>query len=1025
MDVTTIELRLHANGSLTTVSNGGDILGNERETGARYLRVDLPNSLYGKNHYLEFKKPSGTAVSSAQLEEEVDEDGIHYIQITVGGTLTDEVGRYLMQYVGRDTDESGNNVIIKSSLKALEIEESINAGQTIEESTDDLVAWIKDEMSEMEADLDAATAQAQESARQAQEAADRAEEAASHATSAEEALQTANEAKGIAEDASSSAGQAKTAAEGAQAAAEEAQRQATTVAGGAVSTANEAKQIAQGASNTAGSAVTTANNAVSTANGAVSTANEAKDIAEDIQEEVENLFTNKKGIVNKYGRLSNIKVGTTINFHVKGNANTNAVLKCFVGKNIFNVAGLNVSGDNAQHPACAYGPFVCPTSIKLAYTLPENYKLYIRATNNEAYLSTEGALITEISVVGSGAIALPAAAAHKSIRFFLTHIVEDVETLPTASELSSIAEDCQIEYGEEPTSHVDYILPTELGTIVGAEEKDLTIEATANSIGYALVPINSTAGGAVLANSEESYTASWYSYLASDIANQIIQNKVTNDEQDVKIQSLREDVDALIASSGNEVYAIQFTGSSPTGVRLLSSQGKVFDLANNRNDFESTPLFLEIYEVEENALDSNGDQLYEADGITPLKTHWIHFPNFYVKFTSILNGDNQPVETTFISLNARSGYTPIFKNADGSVPKGFLVGAYRSAWNHNKSYAGPFRGARPMVNRDRNAAYNVAPYIKDDSLGITLQKIHACMPLKAWNAITYLFQVIVGTNNAQDVFRGICSDSLYNPTDAAVASLQPTVASNTVVIPSSNYIVTKSNVGSEITFIVNNATHWETRKVTAKDADTPSAGYTTLTFDGDPVLWTGTCRIGVAAGHLTGITDSISGLFGNISTGGYGASKIFGIENWYGEFWNILEGAAICQTYDSDAAKGINTVYIADGDDYTASQATSYSAFKATDLKLPITNGYYKEAQFEDGYLVPESLGGSSTTYKCDYFYTDARTSEETSWRMFLAGGNSYYGDYVGPFFFYCYDGWTGSYWYYGFRSFVLCQEAD
>ena len=299
------------------------------------------------------------------------------------------------------------------------------------------------------------------------------------------------------------------------------------------------------------------------------------------------------------------------------------------------------------------------------------------------------------------------------------------------------------------------------------------------------------------------------------------------------------------------------------------------------------------------------------------------------------------------------------------------------------------------------------------------------MPLKAWNAITYLFQVIVGTNNAQDVFRGICSDSLYNPTDAAVASLQPAVASNTVVIPSSNYIVTRSNVGSEITFIVNNATHWETRKVTAKDTDTPSAGYTTLTFDGDPVLWTGTCRVGVAAGHLTGITDSISGLFGNISTGGYGASKIFGIENWYGEFWNILEGAAIKQTYDIDAAEGINTVYIADGDDYTASQATSYSAFKATDLKLPITNGYYKEAQFEEGYLVPESLGGSSTTYKCDYYYTDARTSAGESWRMFLAGGASNYGDYAGPFSFNCSNGWPYSYWYFGFRSFVLCQEAD
>lgn len=1012
---TIIELRLHSNGALTTVSDGGDVLGNQRETGARKVRIDLPNELYGKEHYLEFAKPSGTRLSSTQLTELTDSDGIHYIEVTVGTNLTDEVGRYLIQYVARYTDNSNNRVIFKSGTKALEIEESINAGQIVDEATDDLVSWVKEEIAEMEGDVDTATEKANAAATSANNAATEAHEAAEAATEAAAGLEHAEEV----------AAQAKTIAQTAEGKADN----AVSTAGSANTVAGEAKTIAQTANGKADNAVSTANNAssaasgaVTTANGAVTTANAAKATAEAVQGEVEDLFTNKKGIANKYGRLENIKVGTNVSFHVKGNASSNAVMKCFVGKNIFNVAGLNVSGDNAQHPSCAYGPFVCPTSIKLAYTLPNDYKLYIRATNNEAYLSTEGALIAEISLTGVGAITLPAAAVNKSIRFFLTHLVDGNEILPTASELQSLVGETQIEYGEQPTSHVDYIPPVQLGTIVGAGEHDYTLTATASSIGFALVPANDSAGGAVLAPTEDNYNNSWYSYLTSDVGNQIISNKNKNDEQDVQIASLREDVDALIANSGNEVYAIQFTGSSPNGVRLLSSQGKVFDLSQNRNDFESTPLFLKIYEVEKNALDSNGNQLYESDGVTPKKCYFMHFPNVYVKFTSILNSDNQRVETTFVSLNARSGYEPVFKNADGSVPEGCLIGMYRTAWNHDKTYAGPFKGARPVVNRDRNAVYNVSPYIKDDSLGIELQRIHPCMPLKAWNLLTYLFQVVVGTNNAQDVFKGISSDGLFNPLDSAVASLQPSSAANTVVIPTSNYLVTKLSVGDSFGCLINGATHWETRKVTAKTADTPSSGYTTITFDGDPILWTGTCRISYAAGKLTGSTDNIPGFFGNVTNDGYGSSKIFGIENWYGEFWNILEGAAIYQTWDADNNVGINTVYKPVGDDYTAQEGLSYSNFVATDLKLPITNGYVKEVQFEDGYLVPESLGGSTTTYKCDYYYTDARTSAGTAWRMFMGGGDCGNGGSVGPFFFSCNSGWTYSAWYYGFRSFVLCQ---
>ena len=85
-------------------------------------------------------------------------------------------------------------------------------------------------------------------------------------------------------------------------------------------------------------------------------------------------------------------------------------------------------------------------------------------------------------------------------------------------------------------------------------------------------------------------------------------------------QTVVSDVNSSTSAAAG-VYGIRFVGSSVTGIRLLNNEGRSFSLSTGLGDFSNDPLFLEIYQVIEQALDSNGNIIYDSDGTTPLKTY--------------------------------------------------------------------------------------------------------------------------------------------------------------------------------------------------------------------------------------------------------------------------------------------------------------------------------------------------------------------------------------------------------------------
>lgn len=118
------------------------------------------------------------------------------------------------------------------------------------------------------------------------------------------------------------------------------------------------------------------------------------------------------------------------------------------------------------------------------------------------------------------------------------------------------------------------------------------------------------------------------------------------------------------------------------------------------------------------------------------------------------------------------------------------------------------------------------------------------------------------------------------------------------------------------------------------------------------------------------------------------ANRYRGIENPFGHIWKYTDGANI-QVTTGDA--GLSILWTTD--DPSNFGDTSYTGY---DKKGNIcrTNGYAKKMLLgEDGDIVPTEVGGSSSTYWCDYYYTYTSANRM---QVVLVGGNAGNGSRAG-----------------------------
>ena len=118
------------------------------------------------------------------------------------------------------------------------------------------------------------------------------------------------------------------------------------------------------------------------------------------------------------------------------------------------------------------------------------------------------------------------------------------------------------------------------------------------------------------------------------------------------------------------------------------------------------------------------------------------------------------------------------------------------------------------------------------------------------------------------------------------------------------------------------------------------------------------------------------------------ANRYRGIENPFGHIWKYTDGANI-QVTTGDA--GLSILWTTD--DPSNFSDTSYTGY---DKKGNIcrTNGYVKKMLLgEDGDIVTTEVGGSSSTYWCDYYYTNTSANRM---QVVLVGGRADYGSPAG-----------------------------
>ena len=148
-----------------------------------------------------------------------------------------------------------------------------------------------------------------------------------------------------------------------------------------------------------------------------------------------------------------------------------------------------------------------------------------------------------------------------------------------------------------------------------------------------------------------------------------------------------------------------------------------------------------------------------------------------------------------------------------------------------------------------------------------------------------------------------------------------------------------------------------------------------------------------------GITNSLGNKTGAVSfkmPADYGDLTVevpsyHGIENPFGHIWKWTDGCKVLIQSDADGGKSLF---------YTCNNPSDFHFDGTSNYKLagslPRSGGYIKEVLFgSDGDILPKEIGGGSSSYFCDYFYTnipDTGVSE----RGVRFGGDAYNGSIAG-----------------------------
>ena len=168
-------------------------------------------------------------------------------------------------------------------------------------------------------------------------------------------------------------------------------------------------------------------------------------------------------------------------------------------------------------------------------------------------------------------------------------------------------------------------------------------------------------------------------------------------------------------------------------------------------------------------------------------------------------------------------------------------------------------------------------------------------------------------------------------------------------------------------------------------------------------------------GNFTGVKDlvipeTVVSETVTVATKTFKVPRWRGFDNPFGDIWTNLDGVILERT----AANQPSSVYTttdtsAFGDDNTAKGKMTVAGTEVA------SDDYIKAFDLgEKGEVIPSAVGGSNTTYMCDYHHCNASS---TALRTLLVGGDAYSGGSAGLGYFYSGNGVSFAFTHVGFRT--------
>ena len=158
-------------------------------------------------------------------------------------------------------------------------------------------------------------------------------------------------------------------------------------------------------------------------------------------------------------------------------------------------------------------------------------------------------------------------------------------------------------------------------------------------------------------------------------------------------------------------------------------------------------------------------------------------------------------------------------------------------------------------------------------------------------------------------------------------------------------------------------------------------------------------------GNFTGVKDlvipeTVVSKATTVATKTFKVPRWRGFDNPFGDIWTNLDGIILERTATNQPSSVYTTTDTsAFGDDNTAKGKMTVAGTEVA------SDGYIKAFDLgEKGEIIPSAVGGSNTTYMCDYHYCN---TSSTALRMLLVGGRAISGGGAGLGYFYS-DGGVG-----------------